>query len=487
MLATSCSHAPAIGNGGTGGTGASGSTGGSMATGNSTGSSQCPPCMSPSDCSNGQICAQLGADSSCAPACSNNQCPAGQACEITTDTSGNQVSVCVVPGSLCSDVMPTTTTTTSATNGVTTSVTSSTSTGNEMCGSYVGPDISAMCHSCSGASCQVNGCYGGWWCDTATNKCHAPPTNCGSTSATTSTTTSTTSTSAVTSVTTGGGTGTVGPNGGSVASLYFTVVGDTRPPVIGDTSGYPTAIAKQIYTDIQNRSPMPLFSVSTGDYMFASVGTTEATAQLNLYLSARNLYSGMFFPAMGNHECTGATNSNCGTSGSGMTTNYNAFMSQLLGPIQKTTPYYSININDTAGQWTSKFVFIAANAWDSAQASWLTSTMSQPTTYTFVIRHEPKAVGSGAPGVNPSEAIMAQYPYTLAIMGHTHTYNKFLAPKQIVIGNGGAPLTGGVNYGYGLVTQRADGAIVVDMIDYQSGASDPSFHFVVTPAGQLTQ
>ena len=32
-----------------------------------------------------------------------------------------------------------------------------------------------------------------------------------------------------------------------------------------------------------------------------------------------------------------------------------------------------------------------------------------------------------------------------------------------------------------------DGAIVVDEIDYQTGAADSNFHFVVTPTGTLTQ
>ena len=352
----------------------------------------------------------------------------------------------------------------------------------------------AGCHSCSpGPNCQQNGCYGGWWCDTVTNLCHAPPTNCGSTSSsstTSSTTTSTTSTAsatvgsttAATSSSSGGPLGTVTGNGGTVSSLYFTIIGDTRPPVIGDTSGYPTAIITKIYSDVEALSPRPLFSVSTGDYMFASVGTTQATQQLDLYLSARNQFSGVFFPAMGNHECTGATNSNCATT---TTTNLQAFMTKLLGPIGKTQPYYSVNINAIDGSWTSKFVFIAANAWDNTQATWLDQTLSQPTTYTFIVRHEP-AAATTAPGTSPSQQIMAQHPYTLALTGHTHTYNKWLAPKQIVIGNGGAPVTGGVDYGFGLVQQRADGNIVVDMIDYMSGAADPSFHFVVTPAGNLT-
>ena len=92
---------------------------------------------------------------------------------------------------------------------------------------------------------------------------------------------------------------------------------------------------------------------------------------------------------MGNHECTGYTDSNCGSGNSdGVTNNYTAFLSQMLGPIGQTSPYYAINVNATDGSWTAKFVFIAANAWDSTQSSWLTTTMAKTTTYTFVIRHE---------------------------------------------------------------------------------------------------
>jgi hypothetical protein len=87
--------------------------------------------------------------------------------------------------------------------------------------------------------------------------------------------------------------------------------------------------------------------------------------------------------------------------------------------------------------------------------------------------------------VTPSDSIIAKYPLTLEICGHTHDYSK--SGNKIVMGNGGAPLTGSGDYGYGVVAQRSDGAIVVDEIDYQTGAADPSFHFVVTPAGTLTQ
>jgi hypothetical protein len=190
---------------------------------------------------------------------------------------------------------------------------------------------------------------------------------------------------------------------------------------------------------------------------------------------------------MGNHECTGATASNCGPNGqNGMTANYQAFMQKMLGPIQKTLPYYSVNVNASDGSWTSKFVLIAANAWDDTQASWLQQTMAQKTTYTFVVRHEPSNDNT-APGVTPSDGIISQYPYTLFLNGHSHTYSHY-SGNQTVIGNGGAPLSGsGKNYGYGLFSQRADGAIVCDMIDYQSGQADSRYHFVVKADGTLTQ
>jgi hypothetical protein len=54
----------------------------------------------------------------------------------------------------------------------------------------------------------------------------------------------------------------------------------------------------------------------------------------------------------------------------------------------------------------------------------------------------------------------------------------------VVIGNGGAPLTGNKNYGFGIFSQRPDGAIQVDMIDYQTGnAVGGYFHFAVKPDG----
>jgi hypothetical protein len=159
-------------------------------------------------------------------------------------------------------------------------------------------------------------------------------------------------------------------------------------------------------------------------------------------------------------------------------------MTTMLGPLNQTTPYYVIKVNATDNSWTSKFVFVAANAWDSAQSSWLDSTLSESTTYTFVIRHEANEANT-APGTTPSESIITQHPLTLEICGHTHDYSKI--GNRIVMGNGGAPLTGSGDYGYGIVAMQSNGNLTVDEIDYETGAADSSFHFVVTPTGTVTE
>jgi hypothetical protein len=45
------------------------------------------------------------------------------------------------------------------------------------CTGWADPTASASCRACSASqTCQPNGCYGGYWCDTTTTKCHASPT-----------------------------------------------------------------------------------------------------------------------------------------------------------------------------------------------------------------------------------------------------------------------------------------------------------------------
>ncbi len=429
----------------------------------------CPPCVTSSDCSNGSVCSQIGGDSYCAKACPNgNECDSTHTCQTVSTIDGTEANVCVPNNNACgTPPQPP-----SSDGGAPPPNT---------CPGLADPTTTAGCSSCSKTSktCQPNGCYGGWWCDTQTLKCQAAPTNCGGNADGGG------GFDGSVQTLDGGVTSNIGANGGTESTLYFAVIGDTRPAVIDDTSAYPTSTITKIFTDVNALNPKPPFVVTTGDYMFASTSGSQATPQLKLYLGARSNYSGVDFPAMGNHECTGATTSNCGSGNTnGITSNMSAFMSDMLGPISKTTPYYSINVASPTNAWTAKIVFVAANAWDSTQSSWLSSTLSKSTTYTFIIRHE-SATANTAPGVTPSENIMKQYPYTLSIVGHAHTYSH-PSTKEVLFGNGGAPLTSG-NYGFGLITQRGDGAIMVDAYDYSTLKADANFHFVVKPDGTPTQ
>jgi hypothetical protein len=260
----------------------------------------------------------------------------------------------------------------------------------------------------------------------------------------------------------------------SESSLSFAIVGDTRPASPNDTPAYPTAIITQIFQDIQAESPRPGFAVATGDYQFSKNGSTATAPQLDLYVSARANFSNPEFPAMGNHECTGATNSNCGPGTvNGSTTIYTTYLAKVLQPMGITSPYYSLNVQPPDGSWSAKVVFVAANAWTSAQASWLDGVLSQPTTYTFVVRHESSQANT-APGVTPSGQIIAAHPYTMLIVGHEHTYKR-QSQKEVIVGNGGAPLTTGSAYGYGIVSRRTDGSILFTFYHYKTHAVLDSF------------
>lgn len=298
----------------------------------------------------------------------------------------------------------------------------------------------------------------------------------GGTAATTGSGGASSSSSSSSSSSTGsGGMSPIGENGGTIDTLSFAIVGDTRPASEDDTAAYPTAVITKIWQDVEAANPRPAFALSTGDYQFSNPYGSEAPKQLKLYLQARSAFTNIVFPALGNHECTGGTASNCGKGNKdGITNNYTAFLSQLLGPLNKKLPYYEIDVNGANDAWTSKFLFVAANAWDSAQSTWLDTAMAKATTYTFVVRHE-GSIATTAPGVTPSANIMAKHPYTLLIAGHTHTYEYFSKEKQVIVGNGGAPLSGKVNYGYVIARQRMDGAIEFKEYDYSTNAVGQTF------------
>jgi hypothetical protein len=268
--------------------------------------------------------------------------------------------------------------------------------------------------------------------------------------------------------------GTVGPGGGTVSRLYFAIVGDTRPAseptsTSDPTQGYPTQIIQKIYADIAAMNPQPQFVLTTGDYMFANPYTSEGAAQLALYTAAQQQYRGTAFSVMGNHECTGGVSSNCASQ---PTQSYQAFLSALVTPLGKSKPYYTIPINATDGSWTAKLILTACNAWDSTQSSWLAGELARQTTYTFVSRHEP-STATNAPCVTEMDNLLGQHPYDLLLVGHTHTFAHY--QKEIVVGNGGAPLTGSVNYGYATVEQQPTGHFKITLYDFMTALPVSSF------------
>ena len=250
-----------------------------------------------------------------------------------------------------------------------------------------------------------------------------------------------------------GGSGCVGINGGTVDHLYFAVVGDSRPANIDQTANYPTAVIGKIFEDMESLSPRPQFVVGTGDYMYANTNTGTAQPQAALYMQARSAFSGPFFPAMGNHECDGYTADNC--TSLTQSDNIKAFMGTVLAPDDQALPYYSIPFNATDGSWTAKVIIVACNYWGTAEQSWLTTTLAKPTTYTILARHEPKAANTG-PCVNTVESMMSSSSYDLSLVGHTHEFSGSSGSKEIIVGNGGAPLTSGT-YGFTTVERLSTG------------------------------
>ena len=242
-----------------------------------------------------------------------------------------------------------------------------------------------------------------------------------------------------------------------------------------------------IYQDLVAVSPSPAFVVGTGDYMYNDPGVGTAVWQVQQYLTAAAPFKGPIWLGMGNHECTGYTSSECGVDNPDqITENYTAYLGTLLPglKVNTTTPYYVETVPAGEGQ-TAKFVFTAANAWDPTQSTWLSTTLAVPTTYTFVIRHEPTDDARDCPGITPIDTIIANFPLTMKLVGHTHEYKPYSSGTQeVLVGNGGAPLDSG-DYGFVLCKQRTDNAIQCDDYDYLTNAPIND-GFALTPAGAVT-
>lgn len=248
---------------------------------------------------------------------------------------------------------------------------------------------------------------------------------------------------------------------GNGPAMRFAVVGDSRPGNLNDGNNYPDAIVAGNYKRMQDLGLQ--FSVATGDYMFANY-EGEVGRQVDKLLAAESAFSNPIYRALGNHECTGATASNCPALNE--TANMQAYMTRLVPP-GVTLPYFRFDVDTPHGM--AKFVFIAANAWSSDQDTWLRQQLADKTAYTFVVRHEPPDT-TETPGVTPSESIIHQFPVTQVLCGHSHAYYR-VDTLHVVSGNGGAPIrTGGfTSYGFLLMEQQDDGSITATEIDEATG------------------
>jgi hypothetical protein len=295
----------------------------------------------------------------------------------------------------------------------------------------------------------------------------------------------------------------------AMSNLVFGAFGDVRPANPNDTASYPDTILSAIFAGMQSKGIV--VAVDAGDHCFQSSTSsgsychTQFVSHFMADMTAN--YAGKLLPTLGNHEACGtdaATTGNCTSWSSGLIHDY---LTDIVLPAtgQSSFPYYSVVLY---GSWgTAKFVHVAANAWTTGQSTWLTNTLAVPTTYTFVLRHEP-ANANTAPGVTPSEAIYAPHvsngTLTLAITGHTHLVQLpggtapygdeygSTQPYEVIIGNAGAPLDAGPYYGFAVLQRRlSDGAIVVQAYESISSdgttslgnAADTNFRFAVNANG----
>ena len=265
----------------------------------------------------------------------------------------------------------------------------------------------------------------------------------------------------------------IGPHGGSVDRLRFAVFGDIRPPYPDQNSAYPQMIVGEVMSSINESNVQ--FAVATGDYMNANFCSNCVDTQLNYLATAESMFDGHVFHAMGNHECATVTAYNCQNENE--TVNVRTFRTRFLPDYEHT--YYDWVVRTSAGD--AHFIATAPNAWNSAQATWLTNALAQPAAYTFVIAHEPP--NDPGPGTRAIEDAMALRPggISMRFYGHVHEYSR-VGFNGTITGNAGAPLSGSNYYGFVVVEQRADGNLVVN--GYEAG--HPAIvhdSFVVQPDG----
>ena len=247
--------------------------------------------------------------------------------------------------------------------------------------------------------------------------------------------------------------GSVGPDGGSVDRLWFATTGDTRPASCDQTQNYPKAAIAQIAASM--KALRVQFAVDLGDHMFVcNQSDAEAQEQMGFYTAAMAQGPGTWWMTMGNHEC-GNNLQPYACFGDTHDANFAAYMAALKRPL----PYYFTDVQTSLG--LARFVFIADDSWNNAQAAWLESTLADADArakYTIIARHHP--VQGTRTGNAAIVAAIQRHKYALILTAHNHSYSHDTASfgaRSAVVGLGGASPT--TQPGFATVLQNADGSL----------------------------
>ena len=126
----------------------------------------CDPCARASDCVTGSTCGVVSGDLYCAKLCTDtDDCATGETCATLATPDAGTTKACVPSTGACPPAPSP-----AAPDGAPF----------EQCGTEVGPTVPGNCRACGSSStdCAANGCYGGYWCDTAIHDCQKPPKTC---------------------------------------------------------------------------------------------------------------------------------------------------------------------------------------------------------------------------------------------------------------------------------------------------------------------
>ncbi len=253
--------------------------------------------------------------------------------------------------------------------------------------------------------------------------------------------------------------GTVGREGGTVQRLFFGLTGDTRPGRCDETERYPAATIAQIARSMKALHVQ--FGLDLGDHMFVCNGSAEeARVQMADYMAGLAQGPSTFWMTMGNHECGHLYRGGPCFPGDG-DANFTAYMSALARP----RAWYATDVHTSLG--LARFVFVADDSWDTAQATWLERVLADAdinARYTIVARHHPvEGDKTGSPQI---VSMILRHKYSLVLTAHLHTYEHDADShngRTVVVGVGGGPSQ--VPPGFATVLQNKDATLTFVMRD----------------------